>query len=107
MHYFTFLHSRELQNHFMLIIYFTFVLGYTKIQFLENKYTFFLGPYGCVDTEHTLSLLRRILEGVEYIHSRGIMHRDLKVSSFNRFYLIRCRSMQFAMTQVLNSSNVK
>ncbi|XP_054454766.1 eukaryotic translation initiation factor 2-alpha kinase 1 isoform X2 [Anoplopoma fimbria] len=35
-------------------------------------------PYGCVDTEHTLSLLRGILEGVEYIHSRGIMHRDLK-----------------------------
>ncbi|CAJ1080728.1 eukaryotic translation initiation factor 2-alpha kinase 1 isoform X2 [Xyrichtys novacula] len=35
-------------------------------------------PYGCVDAEHTLSLLRRILEGVEYIHSKGIMHRDLK-----------------------------
>ncbi|XP_060950486.1 eukaryotic translation initiation factor 2-alpha kinase 1 isoform X2 [Limanda limanda] len=35
-------------------------------------------PYGCVDTEQTLSLLRNILEGVEYIHSRGIMHRDLK-----------------------------
>ncbi|XP_039990841.1 eukaryotic translation initiation factor 2-alpha kinase 1 isoform X2 [Xiphias gladius] len=35
-------------------------------------------PYGCVDTEHTVSLLRNILEGVEYIHSRGIMHRDLK-----------------------------
>ncbi|KAM9336505.1 eukaryotic translation initiation factor 2-alpha kinase 1 isoform 2-T2 [Symphorus nematophorus] len=35
-------------------------------------------PYGSVDAEHTLSLLRRILEGVEYIHSRGIMHRDLK-----------------------------
>uniref|UniRef100_UPI0037E8D741 eukaryotic translation initiation factor 2-alpha kinase 1 n=1 Tax=Semicossyphus pulcher TaxID=241346 RepID=UPI0037E8D741 len=35
-------------------------------------------PYWCVDAEPTLSLLRRILEGVEYIHSRGIMHRDLK-----------------------------
>ncbi|XP_074518978.1 eukaryotic translation initiation factor 2-alpha kinase 1 isoform X2 [Halichoeres trimaculatus] len=35
-------------------------------------------PYGCVDAEHTLSLLRSILEGVEYIHSKGIMHRDLK-----------------------------
>ncbi|XP_058476761.1 eukaryotic translation initiation factor 2-alpha kinase 1 [Solea solea] len=36
------------------------------------------GPYGCVDVEHTLRLLRNILEGVDYIHSRGIMHRDLK-----------------------------
>ncbi|KAM4623298.1 eukaryotic translation initiation factor 2-alpha kinase 1 isoform 2-T2 [Polymixia lowei] len=35
-------------------------------------------PYGCVNAEHTLRLLRKILEGVEYIHSRGIMHRDLK-----------------------------
>ncbi|XP_026207243.1 eukaryotic translation initiation factor 2-alpha kinase 1 isoform X2 [Anabas testudineus] len=35
-------------------------------------------PYGCVDSEHTLRLLRNILEGVEYIHFRGIMHRDLK-----------------------------
>ncbi|XP_056286686.1 eukaryotic translation initiation factor 2-alpha kinase 1 isoform X2 [Pseudoliparis swirei] len=35
-------------------------------------------PYACVDSEHTLNLLRGILEGVDYIHSRGIMHRDLK-----------------------------
>lgn len=32
-----------------------------------------------MDSERTLSLLRNILEGVKYIHSRGIMHRDLKV----------------------------
>ena len=38
-------------------------------------------PYGCVDTVKTLSILKRVLEGVEYLHSRGIMHRDLKVRS--------------------------
>lgn len=35
-------------------------------------------PYECVDPECTLNLLRSILAGVEYIHSKGIMHRDLK-----------------------------
>lgn len=56
--------------------------------FKANKhiYYFFSGPYGCVDPEHTLGLLKNILEGVEYIHSRGIMHRDLKVKYFGRFY---------------------
>ncbi|KAL0983915.1 hypothetical protein UPYG_G00134720 [Umbra pygmaea] len=35
-------------------------------------------PYEVVDTKQTLNILSNILEGVEYIHSRGIMHRDLK-----------------------------
>lgn len=51
-------------------------------------FVFLPGPYGCVDVEHTLVLLRRILEGVDYIHSRGIMHRDLKVSCINTFLSI-------------------
>ena len=38
------------------------------------------GPYALVDVEHTLCLLRKTLEGVEYIHSKGMMHRDLKVT---------------------------
>lgn len=51
-----------------------------------KKYIMFsyLGPYECVDTEQTLKLLKQIVEGVEYIHSQGIMHRDLKVSRVSR-----------------------
>lgn len=51
-----------------------------------KKYDTFscVGPYECVDSEQTLKLLKQIVEGVEYIHSRGIMHRDLKVSPISR-----------------------
>lgn len=72
-------------------LYFASLLSYNKTLF-EKCYIFniaFLpGPYECVDVEHTLSLLRKILEGVDYIHSRGIMHRDLKVSCINSFLSI-------------------
>uniref|UniRef100_A0A1A7WL34 Eukaryotic translation initiation factor 2-alpha kinase 1 n=1 Tax=Iconisemion striatum TaxID=60296 RepID=A0A1A7WL34_9TELE len=75
--------SKEVQFHLML---------YIQMQLCEHSLKDWISernarpiknqisgtPYDGVDTEHTLSLLRNILEGVEYIHSRGIMHRDLK-----------------------------
>lgn len=64
---------------------------------INNNILLLLGPYGCIDAEHTLGLLRKILEGVEYIHSRGIMHRDLKVSCFVTFRSIGRRSHAFAV----------
>ncbi|KAK6328277.1 hypothetical protein J4Q44_G00002550 [Coregonus suidteri] len=71
--------AKEVQFHLML---------YIQMQLCERSLKDWISerttehtsqnPYGSVDTKQTLSILHKILEGVEYIHSRGIMHRDLK-----------------------------
>lgn len=40
----------------------------------------FKGPYHHVDKQWTLKIFQELLEGVYYIHSMGVMHRDIKVS---------------------------
>ncbi|XP_038275434.1 eukaryotic translation initiation factor 2-alpha kinase 1 isoform X4 [Dermochelys coriacea] len=36
------------------------------------------GPYHLVDVSWTLKFFQELLEGVYYIHSKGVMHRDIK-----------------------------
>ncbi|XP_043567314.1 eukaryotic translation initiation factor 2-alpha kinase 1 [Chiloscyllium plagiosum] len=36
------------------------------------------GPFDLVDPECTIHIFWQLLEGVQFIHSRGVMHRDLK-----------------------------
>ncbi|KAJ7984681.1 hypothetical protein DPEC_G00357270 [Dallia pectoralis] len=71
--------AKEVQFHLML---------YIQMQLCERSLKDWISdrttrhnsqnPYESVDTEQTLSVLHDIFEGVNYIHSRGIMHRDLK-----------------------------
>ncbi|XP_059510046.1 eukaryotic translation initiation factor 2-alpha kinase 1 isoform X2 [Stegostoma tigrinum] len=35
-------------------------------------------PFSLVDPECTIHIFRQLLEGVHFIHSKGVMHRDLK-----------------------------
>ncbi|XP_046888857.1 eukaryotic translation initiation factor 2-alpha kinase 1 isoform X2 [Hypomesus transpacificus] len=71
--------SMEVQFHLMLYIQMQLCELSLKDWISErNTRRSSADPYGCVDTVKTLSILKRVLEGVEYLHSRGIMHRDLK-----------------------------
>ncbi|XP_014064499.2 eukaryotic translation initiation factor 2-alpha kinase 1 isoform X1 [Salmo salar] len=71
--------TKEVQFHLMLYIQMQLCERSLK-DWISERTTEHISqnPYGSVDTKQTLSILHKILEGVEYIHSRSIMHRDLK-----------------------------
>ncbi|KAL4624574.1 eukaryotic translation initiation factor 2-alpha kinase 1 [Arapaima gigas] len=76
--------NREVQFHLMLYIQMQLCELSLRDWILERnnrfreEYTSPLELYKCVNTEKTLKIFQAILEGVQYIHARGIMHRDLK-----------------------------
>ncbi len=41
----------------------------------------FITRYGYIKIRHVRGLLRDILEGLIYLHERGVMHRDIKLEN--------------------------
>uniref|UniRef100_A0A8C9SCS7 Eukaryotic translation initiation factor 2-alpha kinase 1 n=1 Tax=Scleropages formosus TaxID=113540 RepID=A0A8C9SCS7_SCLFO len=76
--------NREVQFHLMLYIQMQLCELSLRDWILERNSRFreeqasSADSFMCVNTEKTFKIFRSILEGVQYIHSRGIMHRDLK-----------------------------
>lgn len=77
-------HPKEVQFHLMLYIQMQLCELSLKDWIQERncrpkaELTVARGPYQSFDCERAFNILKKILEGVEYIHSCGIMHRDLK-----------------------------
>lgn len=70
----------EVQFHLMLYIQMQFCELSLSDWILERNAHLEDGgdPYCLVDEESTLKMFKQLLEGVHYIHSMGILHRDLK-----------------------------
>ncbi|TRY91358.1 hypothetical protein DNTS_026251 [Danionella cerebrum] len=73
--------DHTVQFHLMLYIQMQLCEGSLKDWIQERNARASAGllmPGDSADCEHSLKILKKILEGVEHIHSQGIMHRDLK-----------------------------
>jgi len=90
-------HFEDNENHYLVLDY---VVGKDLLTFLEDR------EFQCLPEVVARTIFRQLVTSIQYCHSKGVSHKDLKLENIMVDRRMRCSLIDFGLCEFVSTSGI-